>query len=170
MGGYVSDITRVWPVSGKFTPEQRELYEVVLSVQRELVGLCREDADVSLDDLHTRAEEGLRERLGQIGFEMGGWKGKRRMNELFPHHVGHFVGMEVHDTPCVSRREKLKAGMVVSVEPGVYVPDGEAGWWPERFRGLAVRVEDTVGIGKEGPIAMSAEAVKEVDDIEALRS
>ena len=167
LGNYVTDITRIYPNSGVFTPPQRDLYTAVLNVQRHCLSLCRATAAISLDDLHATAEKLLSEELSQLGFPTSGYAGKRRMTELFPHHVGHYVGMDVHDTPTVSRQRKLEAGMVVSVEPGVYVPDEPD--MPERFRGMGVRVEDTVAIGETGPMVMSAEAVKEVEDIEALR-
>ena len=90
------------------------------------------------------------------------------METLFPHHVGHYIGLDVHDTPGQSRSASLREGQCVTVEPGVYVPE-EGEEWPERFRGVGVRVEDSVVVGEEGPVVLTSEAVKEVDDIEALR-
>ena len=72
MGTYVSDITRTWPVNGEFSGPQRDLYNAVLSVQRTCVSLCRESANVSLDKLHTIAENGLRDQLQQLGFDVSG--------------------------------------------------------------------------------------------------
>lgn len=69
-GGYITDITRTWPVNGKFTDAQRDLYEMILRVQRSSVALCREDADVSLDKLHRITENGLRDGLKTLGFDM----------------------------------------------------------------------------------------------------
>ena len=71
-GGYITDITRTWPVSGKFSSAQRDLYSAILAVQRSCVSLCRADANVSLDKIHEIAETGLREQLGQLGFDMSG--------------------------------------------------------------------------------------------------
>lgn len=71
-GGYIADITRTWPVNGKFTGPQRDLYTAVLNVHRTCVALCREDANLSLDRLHGIAEKGLKEQLQQIGFDMSG--------------------------------------------------------------------------------------------------
>jgi len=71
-GGYITDITRTWPVNGKFTDPQRELYEMILKVQRSVVSLCREDADLSLDKLHRITETGLRDGLKSLGFNMEG--------------------------------------------------------------------------------------------------
>ncbi|KAG8532895.1 uncharacterized protein KY384_002773 [Bacidia gigantensis] len=166
-GGYVADITRTWPVSGKFTTAQKDLYNAVLAVQRHCVSLCRANAGTSLDDLHKIAESLLQQNLSDIGFERD-YTGKiRNFIRLFPHHVGHYVGLDVHDTPGLSRKKRLEEGMCVTVEPGVYVPDEEE--FPPQFRGMGVRVEDSVGVGEEGPVVFSTEAVKEVEDIEALR-
>lgn len=71
-GGYIADITRTWPVNGKFTGPQRDLYTAVLNVHRTCVALCRENANLSLDRLHGIAEKGLKEQLQQIGFDMSG--------------------------------------------------------------------------------------------------
>jgi intermediate cleaving peptidase 55 len=89
------------------------------------------------------------------------------MGTLFPHHVGHYVGLDVHDVPGYPRSVPLKAGHCVTIEPGVYVPDDER--FPKHFRGLAVRIEDSVCVDEEAPLVLTPEAVKEVEDIEALR-
>ncbi|KAE8166442.1 peptidase M24, structural domain-containing protein [Aspergillus tamarii] len=162
-GTYVSDITRTWPVNGEFSDPQRDLYNAVLNVQRTCVSLCRESANVSLDKLHTIAENGLRDQLQQLGFDVSG----NAMGVLFPHHLGHYVGLDVHDCPGYSRGYNLKAGQCITVEPGIYVPDSDR--WPEKFRGIGIRIEDSVCVGDDSPIVLTTEAVKEVDDIEALR-
>jgi intermediate cleaving peptidase 55 len=164
-GGYVADITRTFPTwhKARFSEAQRELYEAVLGVQRRCVAGCTVKRGVSLDGLHGMAEEGLREALKGLGFDVRG----RNMEVLFPHHVGHYVGLDVHDTPGWSRRDTLQAGQAVTVEPGVYVPDDDR--WPERFRGVGVRIEDCVVVGSEDPLVLTAEAPKEVVDIEALK-
>ncbi|KAB5542870.1 peptidase M24, structural domain-containing protein [Coniochaeta sp. 2T2.1] len=162
-GTYVSDVTRVWPVSGRFTAPQRDLYEAVLRVQRKGVALCSESAGLTLDEIHRVTERGLKEQLDLLGFDTGG----NAMGTLFPHHVGHYVGLDVHDVPGYGRDVKLRKGHCVTVEPGVYVPDDER--WPEHFRGLAVRIEDSVCVDEESPFVLTTEAVKEVVDIEALR-
>lgn len=166
-GGYVTDITRVWPVHGKFSPSQRELYEAVLKVQRECVALCRENANLSLDQIHRIAEDGLKRELTLLGFDFSSRGAGRGIDTLFPHHVGHYVGLDVHDVPGYGRGIALRKGHCVTVEPGVYVPDDER--WPKHFRGLAVRIEDSVCVDEEGPLVLTTEAVKEVVDIEALR-
>ncbi|EAS35841.1 xaa-Pro dipeptidase app [Coccidioides immitis RS] len=162
-GGYISDITRTWPINGKFTPPQRDLYAAVLNVQRKCVGLCHESQNMSLDDIHEYAERGLREELSGLGFNLS----RSAIRTLFPHHVGHYIGLDVHDTGDYSRSHGLLKGQCVTIEPGIYVPDDER--WPEHFRGIGIRIEDSVCVGDESPLVLTTEAVKEVDDIEALR-
>lgn len=162
-GGYIADVTRTWPVSGKFTGPQKDLYEAVLKVQRTGVALCRASANLTLDEIHRITERELKEQLALLGFDVSG----DAMGILFPHHVGHYVGLDVHDVPGYGRDVKLRAGHCVTVEPGVYVPDDER--WPAHFRGLGVRIEDSVAVDEEGPTVLTVEAVKEVVDIEALR-
>ncbi|KAK0708257.1 peptidase M24, structural domain-containing protein [Lasiosphaeris hirsuta] len=166
-GNYVSDITRTWPVSGRFSAPQRDLYEAVLRVQRRVVTMCRADAALTLDQLHRVADNGLREELTALGFQGLAAGDGGGMDVLFPHHVGHYVGLDVHDVPGYGRGIQLKTGHCVTVEPGIYVPDDER--FPKHFRGLAVRIEDSVCVNDDGPIVLTAEAVKEVVDIEALR-
>ncbi|SLM36950.1 xaa-pro aminopeptidase [Lasallia pustulata] len=163
-GGYITDITRTFPTSGAFTPAQKDLYTAILSVQRTSISLCRASARLSLDALHSIAEQGLREQLQRLGFDMGG----QALEALFPHQLGHYIGLDVHDTPGYSRKGALREGQCVTVEPGVYVPDDER--WPEHFRGLGIRIEDSVCVGEENPLVLTTEAVKEVVDIEALRN
>jgi intermediate cleaving peptidase 55 len=130
-GGYITDITRTWPVNGKFTDPQRDLYEMILKVQRSVVSLCREDADVSLDRLHRITEDGLRDGLKTLGFNMDGnvslvtttvllgrsANRDKALETLFPHHVGHFIGLDVHDAPGHPRTGRLTAGECITIEP-----------------------------------------------------
>ncbi|KAI1310644.1 peptidase M24, structural domain-containing protein [Xylaria venustula] len=163
-GTYITDITRTWPVSGKFTPAQRDLYTAVLKAQRSSVSLCRASANLTLDQLHCITERSLRQELTHLGFDLGG----NAMDVLFPHHVGHYVGLDVHDVPGYPRNVPLKEGHCITIEPGVYVPDDER--FPQHFRGLAVRIEDSIAVGDDNPLILTTEAVKEVEDIEALRN
>lgn len=99
-GGYASDITRTFPVSGTFTSPQRDLYEAVLRVQKECVGLCSEDAGMSLDDLHRRSTSRLAEELRDLGFSL---RGNELERVLYPHYVGHQLGIDLHDTNSFER-------------------------------------------------------------------
>lgn len=163
-GGYIADITRSWPINGKFSGPQKDLYEAILRVQRSGVSLCRESANMTLDQIHSITENTLKDALKQLGFDMAG----NAMEVLYPHHVGHYIGLDVHDCPGYARSVPLKAGHCVTVEPGVYVPDDER--WPKHFRGIGIRIEDSVCVQEDGPLVLTTEAVKEVVDIEALRT
>ena len=165
IGHYVADITRTFPLAARFTAAQRDLYSAVLDVQRSCVALCRTDAGLSLDKLHSIAEHGLKDALARLGFDTGR---RGAMETLFPHHLGHYVGLDVHDCPGSSRREPLQEGQCVTIEPGVYVPDDER--WPATFRGLGIRIEDCVAVGNEKPLVLTAEAAKGVQEIEELRA
>ena len=162
-GGYITDITRTWPIDGRFSDAQRDMYDMILAVQQSCISLCREDADMSLDKLHRIAESGLRNGLKDLGFDMS----SDALETLFPHHVGHYIGLEVHDAPGQSRTGRLRENHCITIEPGIYVPENER--WPERFRGLAIRIEDSVRVGKEKVEVLTATAVKDARDIEDLR-
>lgn len=113
---------------------------------------------MSLDAIHDYTASELDKELHKLGFENSG--------RLFPHHVGHYIGLNVHDSATFGRRTRLEEGMCVTIEPGVYVPDDER--WPKHFRNMAIRIEDSIAVGKDYPVVLTTEAVKEVIDIEAL--
>jgi intermediate cleaving peptidase 55 len=162
-GGYVSDITRTWPVNGNFTTAQRDLYEAALTVQRSCIKDCREDSHTSLELLHQKAERELKGELKQIGFDLS----SNAINVLLPHHLSHYVGLDLHDCIGYSKKATLKAGHCLTVEPGVYVPYDDR--FPKHFQGMGIRIEDSVCVREGGPLVLTTEAVKEVADIEALR-
>lgn len=163
-GGYIADITRTWPINGKFSDPQRELYQAILDVQRSSISLCRESANMTLDQIHKVTEHGLKDALKQLGFDMSG----DALEILYPHHTGHYIGLDVHDCPGFSRSVPLKAGHCVTVEPGIYVPNDLR--WPKHYRGIGIRIEDSVCVREDNPLILTTEAVKEVVDIEALRA
>lgn len=178
-GGYITDISRSWPVNGKFSPAQKDIYQLLLNVQRSCVSLCHVNSNLTLDKLHKIASNSLTEGLKSLGFDMS----NDAIYTIFPHHVGHYIGLDVHDCPGFPRSRPFEKGMCVTVEPGIYVPDDER--WPKWARGIGMRIEDSVCIDEDSPYVLSTEAVKEVsiqtldksigidhtqiDDIEALR-
>jgi intermediate cleaving peptidase 55 len=162
-GGYITDISRTWPVNGKFSPAQKDLYQVLLNVQRSCVSLCTVSSQLTLDRLHRIASRTLADGLKDLGFDMS----NDAIEKIFPHHVGHYVGLDVHDSPGLTRGKAFEKGMCVTVEPGIYVPDDER--WPAWARGIGMRIEDSVCVDDESPYILTTEAVKEIDDIEALK-
>lgn len=168
--GYSSDVTRTWPINGTFTQEQNILYSIVLDVQNILIHKLKELP--SLDQLYHDMCSLLGKRLQENGLIPK----HLNKNELFsavyaycPHHVSHYLGMDVHDTGKISRNIKLQQGMIVTVEPGIYV-NHKNRFAPPEFHGLAVRVEDDILITENGPVILTESCPKEIAKIEALAS
>ncbi|CCH44263.1 hypothetical protein BN7_3824 [Wickerhamomyces ciferrii] len=163
LGGYASDISRTWPSSGKFSLAQKELYQAVLNVEKECITKCTEDHNLSLQELHDMSVLLMRRELRNCGF---GELTHRDVSKLYPHYIGHNLGLDVHDVPRSSRNSKLKAGQVITIEPGVYVPDDHA--FPKGFRNIGIRIEDDIAIGKDTYRNLTVEAAKEIEDIERI--
>ncbi|KAG1888784.1 peptidase M24 [Suillus subluteus] len=159
--GYASDITRTYPVNGSFTPPQKELYSAVLSAQKALVGFCTEAEGLSLHDLHRRSCDLLRQELKQIGFTLHTGDLER---VLYPHFLSHPIGIDLHESSYSDRGELLKAGMVITVEPGIYVPP--TAQFPKHFHNIGIRIEDEVLVGEKHPVVLTVSAPKEIADIE----
>ncbi|CAI5785958.1 xaa-Pro aminopeptidase 3 isoform X1 [Podarcis lilfordi] len=166
--GYVSDITRTWPINGRFTSPQAELYQAVLEVQKSCLRLC--SPGVSLENIYSL----MLTLTGQKLKDLGILQKSTTENHLFkavrkycPHHVGHYLGMDVHDTPDVSRSIPLQPGMVITIEPGIYIPEDDVSA-PERFRGIGIRIEDDVVVTENTPLILSADCPKEIYDIEQV--
>ncbi|KAF5390508.1 hypothetical protein D9757_005207 [Collybiopsis confluens] len=158
--GYASDITRTYPANGTFTEPQRDLYSAVLSAQKALVEMCHEGSNLTLYELHRKSCELLRGELMQLGFSLH----PGDLERLYPHFVGHPIGIDLHESDGNSRTATLKAGMVITVEPGIYVPPSPA--FPKHYHNLGIRIEDEVLVGKELPVVLSVNAPKEIVDVE----
>ncbi|KAI9206845.1 peptidase M24, structural domain-containing protein [Polychytrium aggregatum] len=164
-GGYASDITRTWPVNGKFTSAQADVYESVLKVQKHCINLCTESHSMSLDEIQNISFDLLRLECQRMFKRTVDYL---EMNALYPHHISHWIGLDVHDIGTVSRGKKLEAGMTVTIEPGLYIPDSPR--YPPEYRGIGIRIEDDVLVGTKTPIVLTAEAPKEIVDIEHCMS
>lgn len=169
--GYAADITRTFPVSGRFSEAQRALYDVVLEAQLAAIQSVR--PGVSWTVPHDTAVECL--TLGLI--ELGLLKGKRQAliragayRRFYMHRTGHFLGLDVHDVGDYREGKdwcRLEAGMVLTVEPGLYVaPDLED--VDPAFRGIGIRIEDDVLVTATGHEVLTDALPKHVDAIEAL--
>ncbi|KAG6829801.1 hypothetical protein H0H87_010142 [Tephrocybe sp. NHM501043] len=159
--GYASDITRTYPASGTFTEPQRDLYAAVLSAQKQLVNLCHESADLSLHNLHRRSCDLLQQELKQLGFDL---RGNDLEYVLYPHFLSHPIGIDLHESTNFDRGASLKEGMVVTVEPGIYVPPTPN--FPTHFHNIGIRIEDEVLVGKTAPVVLTVTAPKEIADVE----
>ncbi|KAI0276899.1 peptidase M24 [Russula aff. rugulosa BPL654] len=160
--GYASDISRTFPVNGTFTPPQRELYAALLTTQKALVKECAVSRGHSLESLHRRSVDVLRSELERIGLPCAGHHVLERI--LYPHYLTHPIGIDLHESGTVERSAPLKEGMVITIEPGVYVPADPQ--FPKHFHGLGMRIEDEVLVGAEHPVVLSASAPKEIEDVE----
>lgn len=169
--GYAGDITRTVPVNGKFNPAQREIYELVLEAQTECVAGAR--PGVSMDELYDRSVEILTAGMVRLGLLEG--DPARLIEEgahkkFYMHKLGHFIGMDVHDVGAYYTEGKarpLEAGMVVTIEPGLYIPQAAENV-PDKYRGIGVRIEDDVHITAEGNRVLTSDVPKRVEEIERL--
>ncbi len=153
--GYSADVTRTVPANGKFTPEQKAIYDLVYQAQEEVFKLCKEGTPFR--DLNIRTTEVLTEGLLKLGII----KQKSEVSLYYIHGVSHHLGLDVHDK---SITPTLKENMVITVEPGIYIPKGSAcdqKWWD-----IGVRIEDDVIIGKTSCENISAAAPRKSEDVE----
>ena len=169
---YASDITRTIPASGKFSDAQKELYALVLSVEKEIISMIK--PGVLRSDLHKRSEALLCEGMVRLGILDGKVKKllkKQKHKEFYPHGIGHWMGLDVHDeAPYKKKNGKeipLKAGMVLTIEPGIYL-DAENKKVPKKYRGIGIRIEDDILVTKDGHQNLSNSIVKEIDAIENM--
>ncbi|BHF65984.1 Xaa-Pro aminopeptidase 3 [Sparganum proliferum] len=147
--GYTADITRTWPVNGRFTKQQRTLHDVLVQVQRD----CQQAAspDVSLQDLYDLMLKRIYKYLSEEKILQSN-ASAAMAQKICPHHVGHFLGLDVHDTPSIPYSRKFRPGMVFPLEPGIYFPSEGSDTLHIRteFCGLGLRLEDDFVMTVEG--------------------
>lgn len=171
---YAADITRTFPVSGKYSAAQREVYDVVLDVQEKCI-----EYTVTGNTVKARQEysiELLTEGMKKLGLLKGKTSDlikKKAYLKYYMHGVGHYLGLDVHDagryfTDQHARSSKPFApGMVLTVEPGLYIPPDDKSA-PAKYRGIGIRIEDDVLVTKEGNRNLTSAVPKNADEIEAL--
>lgn len=168
---YAGDITRTFPVNGRFTEAQRALYQVVLSAQERAVAAIKPGA--TLVDVHQNVVEDLTAGLIALGLLEGDVQARiddESYRRFYLHSTSHWLGLDVHDVGSYRLDEKtprpLVAGMVLTIEPGLYIPDAED--IPPAYRGIGIRIEDNVVVTDEGYENLTAGVPKGMADIEAL--
>ena len=168
---YASDITRTFPVNGKFSLEQKALYNVVLDAQ--IAAINAVQIGNSYKEPHNVAVRILVQGLLDLGIMQGELEEiiqTESFRQFYMHGTGHWLGMDVHDVGTYKANGEWRAyeeGMVVTVEPGLYIaPDDET--VDAKWRGIGIRIEDDVVATKNGPLVLTAKVVKTVEDIEAL--
>jgi Xaa-Pro aminopeptidase len=171
LDGYASDITRTFPINGKFSSEQKALYEVVLQSQLEAIDQVR--AGRQWQDVHDTAVRVATEGMVELGILEGALDDLLENNDykrFYVHNTGHWLGLDVHDVgeyTIDGHSRELEPGMVLTVEPGIYIPPGSEGV-DERWHGIGIRIEDDVAVTREEPRILTDGLVKHVADIEAL--
>ena len=153
--GYTADITRTFPVNGTFSPEQKQIYELVLKAQEEAMKICK--PGTPLAQMTTVCRQVIYKGLTELGI----LKSETEPNTYFPHGVSHHIGLDVHDRG----KPIMEAGNIITIEPGIYIPDNsncDKKWW-----GIGVRIEDDFLLTKDGYEHLSASAPRTVKDIEA---
>lgn len=168
---YASDITRTFPVNGKFSPEQKALYQVVLDSQIAAIDAVR--IGNSYKEPHNVAVRILVQGLLDLGIMQGDIEEiikTESFRQFYMHGTGHWLGMDVHDVGSYKQDGEWRAfeeGMVVTVEPGLYIaPDDES--VDAKWRGIGIRIEDDVVATKQGPLVLTKNVVKSIEDIEVL--
>lgn len=169
---YSGDITRTYPVNGKFTAAQKALYSDVLAVQKRLIQSVK-PGEVSLASLQQTAERELTEIAVRHKLLKGSVEENlksRAYLKYYPHNVSHYLGLDTHDAgfSIVGGKPRLvEPGMVFTVEPGFYVPSDDQDA-PSDYRGIGIRIEDDVLVTKDGCEVMTSKAPKEIEELEAL--
>ena len=170
-GYYTADITRTWPASGRFTGPQRQVYQLVLDTQKSAVAMAK--PGVTIDDIHQHCVRVLTEGMVELGLLAG--PAAARIEDLsykkfYMHGTSHWLGMDVHDVGAYTTDGKprpLAAGMVITVEPGLYIA-ADAADVPDALRGLGVRIEDDILITADGHENLTWACPKEIDDLESI--
>ena len=168
---YASDITRTFPVNGKFSRAQRDVYSLVLAAQAAAIDTAAPGR--TFEDVHMAAVRVLVEGLLALGALKG--RAKRVIDDgkykrFYMHRTGHWLGMDVHDVGSYRIGDEpraLEPGMVMTVEPGLYIaPDDEKA--PKRLRGIGIRIEDDVLVTQSGCEVLTAAAPKSIEEIESI--
>lgn len=155
--GYSADVTRSLPVSGRFTEEQRTIYNLVLEAQDSGIAACRVGFDFR--EPHRRAVDVIAAGLVRLGI----LSDEKEYSEYFMHGTSHFLGMDVHDVGLLGR---LKPGMILTVEPGIYIPAGsdcDKKWW-----NIGIRIEDDILVTQQGPENLSGALARTAAEIERI--
>ena len=177
--GYASDITRTFPINGKFSDAQRDIYDLVLKCQKSCVDMVR--PGVRLEDLKTHSIEVLTEGMVELGLLKGEPKKlieEKKYMQFYMHNLGHYLGIDVHDAGRYyfkGESRPAEAGMVMTIEPGLYIspdtsriPDSFNKDIPAKYLGIGVRIEDDVCVTDNGARVLTHKVPKEREEIEAL--
>jgi len=169
---YAADVTRTFPISGTFTPSQRALYQLVLDAQLASIEVTR--AGRTLDDVHAASVEVITRGLVELGIIEGPVEtaiSELRYKPYYMHKTSHYLGMDVHDVGAYfvgGKPRPLEPGMVITVEPGIYIAPGAR--VPEQYRGIGIRIEDDVLVTEGRALVLSDAIPKRIEEIERVCS
>ena len=170
---YASDITRTFPANGSFSSEQKALYQIVLDAQ--LAAIDAVKPGNHFNQPHEAALQVITQGLVKLGLLTGDVDElieKEAYKPFYMHKTGHWLGLDVHDVGAYKQNgewRELEPGMVLTVEPGIYVAPDEASV-DEKWRGIGIRIEDDVLVTDQGHLVLTANVPKSVEEIEALTS
>ena len=171
--GYASDITRTFPINGRYSSAQREIYDLVLKAQMSCVEMVR--PGVTHDQLKQHSIEVLTEGMVELGLLKGDPEQlikDKKYEKFYMHGLGHMLGIDVHDVGRYyygNESRALEPGVVMTVEPGIYVA-ADSKDVPEKYLGIGVRIEDDVLCTNNGPKVLTTKVPKQAEEIEALMS
>lgn len=167
---FSGDITRTFPVNGRFSPAQRQVYSVVLAAQKAAIRSIRPGVPFNrVHDTAVRAVTRGLKKLGILRGDVAGLVRNEKYKRFYMHGTSHWLGMDVHDVGSYRNGERwrrLEPGMVLTVEPGIYIP-GRSRGVARPYHGIGVRIEDDVLVTRRGHQVLTAAAPKEIADIEA---
>eukprot|EP01125_Pyxidicula_operculata_P016012 TRINITY_DN5471_c0_g1_i1.p1 TRINITY_DN5471_c0_g1~~TRINITY_DN5471_c0_g1_i1.p1 ORF type:complete len:301 (-),score=39.15 TRINITY_DN5471_c0_g1_i1:27-929(-) len=164
-----ADITRTWPYNGRFSEPQKIVYNALLDVQLKCIEKCNTSkyGEVSIEEIHAYCVELIKEAILRIGLVKSSSEARKKLTQFFPHSIGHWLGMDLHDIPTVSTSTPLKPGMILTIEPGIYISHEDT-TVPEEFRGIGIRIEDDILVTDSEPFVLTKDVPKEVDELEEL--
>lgn len=151
---YNADISRTFPVNGKFTERQKEVYNAVLRVNEEVINLIK--PGMKYKDVNEKATDLIAEECIKLGLI----KDKSEVRKYYYHSIGHSLGMDTHDIETPHRDITFEPGVVFTVEPGIYIAE----------EGIGIRIEDDILVTEDGVINLSSDIIKSVEDIEKFMS
>ena len=165
VNGYASDITRTFPINGKFTKAQKEIYEIVLNAQKAAIASIKPGASSNLP--HEIATEIITKGLIKLGI----MQTSDDLSKFYMHNTGHWLGLDVHDVGSKLVENKFRefiSGMVTTVEPGIYIRKDDR--IDSKYWGIGIRIEDDVLVTDSGHHVLSEKAIKDIDAIEHFMS
>lgn len=168
---YTGDITRTFPVNGKFTDEQARVYQGVLDVQKKIIDFVK--PGVVFKELHDMGTSLLTDLMLELGLLSGRKQdiiSALQHKKYYPHGVGHWLGLDVHDAGLYYKKGEprpLDVNMCFTVEPGLYIPEDDTSA-PKNYRGIGIRIEDNVRVTSAGCEVMTSSVPKEISDLEKV--